>query len=160
MFAFPFSAVSEMARSNAEMQLSIGLAVSNSMLDTSSSLGRMTMQSGKTLMDQLTFVFNDAIQRKAGDPAEPFMPVHPAKFMDAMKGSTSNPDNISPEHERKISLAFEVDDLKKSSPRAGDAKEAVEHAESHHEHEADPRPSRLIEKLVASVASDTNILEK
>lgn len=161
MFAFPFNAMSEIARSNAEMQISIGLAVSRSMLEASSSLGQMNMQSGKRLMDELVVAFTDAIQTKAFDAEQPLRPVQSTQSTDAIQGDQRSSGVIPAAHGHSVSYDFESNDSKKSSPSDSDIDgKSAEHARSHHEHETDPRPSRLVEKLVASVASDTYIVEK
>lgn len=160
MFLFPLDAASDVARSNADMQLSIFLALSKSMLDTSSSLGRLQMQSGAKMMDGLASVFNDAIRTDIADAAQSFVPASSTQSANANSVSQSIPHIVSPEPANPRSQTSVANAMEQSSSaNDGDAK-AAKHAGSSHEHEVDPQPSALLEKLVASVAPDTDILDK
>lgn len=161
MLPFPINTVSEVARSNVEMQLSIFMALSKSMLDTSSSLGRLNMQSGMKLIDDLATAFNEGLRIETANTTQPFMTERSRENVEGVQLRQPDSGSVAAAPVSNASLAFNIDEVKPSaSPGNHEAAKSVEHAGSRHEHEIDPKPSQLVEKLVASVASDTDILDK
>lgn len=160
MFVFPFNAASEVVRSSADMQVSIFLALSRSMIDASSSLGRLNVQSGMKMLEEVSAVFNDALRMTAGAAAPSAIPESSrqgAKAMQSARQESLGAPLEPAQHRNQIS---ENDGAKHASAVTDHDENATKPAGSSHEHEIDPRPSPLLEKLVASVASDTDILEK
>lgn len=160
MFVFPFNAASEVVRSNADMQFSIFLALSRGMIDASSSLGRLNMQSGLKMLEEASVVFSDALRMAAGKAAQSAIPEYSRQGAKAMQSAQQESFAASFEPANHGSQFSENDGAKHASAVTDQDDKATKSAGSSHEHEVDPRPSPLLEKLVASVASDTNILDR
>lgn len=94
------------------------------------------------------------------DAVQLFLPVRPTNANDEMQGLQRTAGNIPTEYRHNVGQTFKGDGMKKSSlPVIDDDGETAKHAGSHHEHETDPRLSRPVEKLVASVSSDADIFD-
>ena len=159
MFVFPVGAASDLVRNNIQSLLSLFLNLSKSVSKASAQLGELNVQATRKLMEESTSALTKGMQLRTLADTQAFIAEQSQVTIDRIRGYALNVQNIvtenSPDPRRSLDAPVAQLSMQLGNPQPHLAQK--ENA-SHGQHEADPHPSALVEKLVASVVKDTDKL--
>lgn len=159
MFVFPVGAASDLGRNNIQSQIALFLNLSKSFANASAQLGELNVQATRKLMEESTSALTKGMQLRTLADTQAFIAEQSQVTIDRIRGYALNVQNIMTENslDPRRSLGAPVAQ-RSMQPDNTQAHPGQKEDASHGQHETDPQPSALVEKLVASVVSDTNKL--
>lgn len=160
MFAFPVGPASDLVRNNIQSQFSLFMNVSKNFVNATMQLGELNAQAGRKLMEESATAITKGMQVRTLADVQSFMAEQSQVTVDRIRGYALNVQNIAaqnwvgpgkppvvvPVTQTSVQVETTIDDS------------AQKRSASQGHHEADPHPSPLVEKLVASVVNDTDKL--
>lgn len=157
MFIYPFGPASDLVRKNVETQLSLLKTLSERFFNTSLQLGELNRQAGRRLMEESTADMQKALRIQSFAEAQSFIGEQSQVSVEKMRGYWQNVQHIAAGNWVGAQQAARHTGEPLEPERAAQDREAEKPSAEHHpgQHEVDVHPSPLVEKLVASVAVDT-----
>ncbi|HEV2609828.1 MAG TPA: phasin family protein [Noviherbaspirillum sp.] len=158
MFTFPVTAASDFVRNNLEVQFSLANKMIGSMMDTSMQLGRLNIQASRKLMEESATATEKAIGLRSFADTQAFLLEQSQLAFQRFSGYSQNAQKIATGSIGNLNTAVAVTNSQQETA-AVEAPVQEKHGASHgQQHEVDPQPSALVEKLISNVAGDTGNL--
>lgn len=159
MFTFPVTAASDFVRSNLEVQFSLANKMIGSMMDTSMQLGRLNIQASRKLMEESASAAEKAIGLRSFADTQAFLLEQSQLAVQRLSGYSQNAQKIATGSIGNLGTAVAVTNAQQETAVA-EAPVQEKQGVPHHgqQHEVDPQPSALVEKLISNVAGDTGNL--
>jgi hypothetical protein len=159
MFLFPVNTVSELVRNNIEAQLTLVLNMSRNCLGASTQLGKLNVQAGRKLMEESSAALKNGLELRTLADTQTFFAQQSQATVDRLRGYALNVQNIT----TGTWIDPDKPDVTIPAEQPAQAGNQEDHSVRHDaaatgQHETGHRPSPLVEKLVASVASSTDKL--
>ena len=160
MFIYPFGPAGDLVRKNVEIQLSLFKTLSERVFNTSLQLGELNRQAGHRLMEESAADLQKILRIQSLADAQSFVGEQSQVSVEKMRGYWQNVQHIAAENwigAQQVSateMAGESTEDDQTRQEGELKKSSVEHHPG--QHEVDVHPSPLVEKLVASVAVDTD----
>jgi hypothetical protein len=160
MFSFPVNTASNLIRDNIASQVSFLLNQSKSFVNASMQLGELNVQAGCKLMEESTTALAKGMQLRTLADTQSFLAEQSQVTVDRISGYAQNVQNI-------VTMNMFNNTGKSGGFPAASQPTRTEHeneraspqeAVPHGQHETDPHPSALVEKLVASAVNDIDKL--
>ncbi len=166
MFKFPVTAASDFVRSNLEVQFSLANKVIGGMMDTSMQLGRLNIEASRKLVEESATAAEKAIGLRSFADTQAFLLEQSQLAFQRFSGYSQNAQRIASGSIGTLNAvtnatanATENATANAQQEKAADAPVQEKHGVPHgQQHEVDPQPSALVEKLISNVAGDTGNL--
>jgi hypothetical protein len=159
MFSFPASTASNLVRNNIGSQVSFLLNLSKSFVNASMQLGELNVQAGCKLMEESSTALTKGMQLRTLADTQSFLVEQSQVTVERISGYTQNVQNIVTTNMFNIgkSGGFPAASQPTQTEHENESASRQE-AVPHGQHETDPHPSALVEKLVASAVNDIDKL--
>jgi hypothetical protein len=160
MFSFPVNTASNLIRDNIGSQVSFLLNLSKSFVNASMQLGELNVQAGSKLMEESTTAMTKGMQLRTLVDTQLFLAEQSQVTVERISGYTQNVQNIVTMNMFSIGNKSGGFPAASQPTRTEHANESASRQETapHGQHETDPHPSALVEKLVASAVNDIDKL--
>ncbi|WP_334189487.1 hypothetical protein [Noviherbaspirillum sp.] len=162
MFTFPVTAASDFVRSNLEIQLSLANKMMGSMMDTSMQFGKLNVQASRKLMEESASAAEKAIGLRSFADTQAFLLEQSQLAYQRFSGYSQNAQKIaagSIGNLNAVAASATAQQEISAAETQTQAQTQEKHAAPHgQQHEVDPQPSTLVEKLISNVANDTGNL--
>ncbi len=165
MFNFPVTAASDFVRSNLEVQLSLANKMIGSMMDTSMQFGMLNVQASRKLMEESASAAEKAIGLRSFADTQAFLLEQSQLAYQRLSGYSQNAQKIAAGSIGNLNaVAAATNATAQQETTAVDTQAQEKHLQEKHpashgqQHEVDPQPSTLVEKLISNVANDTGNL--
>ena len=158
MFELPVTATSDFIRNSLETQISVATKMYENMIDTSMQFGHLNVQAARKLVEESTAAAEKGMGLKTLAETQAFIVEQSQLTFDRLSGYSRNAQKIATRSVGGLDKAVEVTVAQQAAP----ARDRVEQAEEEHaaphgqQHEVDPHPSVLVEKLISSVVNDAD----
>lgn len=159
MFAFPVGTALDVVRNNMQSQYSIFLNISKNLVNASMQLGELNAQAARKLMEESATAISKGMQVRTPADVQSFIAEQSQVTIDRVRGYALNVQNIASQNwvGPGAPLAAPVPQPAEQAQNT-DYESARKAAVLSGQHESDPHPSSLVEKLVASAVSDIDKL--
>jgi hypothetical protein len=155
MFVFPVSVASDLVRNNLQSQFSLCLNFSRSAINASMRLGELNAHAGSKLMEESTTAVTKAMQLRTLTDVQSFIAEQSQVTANRIQGYAQNLMNIMTENSLDLGRSPNAPaTLRLTLAASTDQNPAQKDAASTGQHETDPHPPALVEKLVASVVNN------
>lgn len=159
MFVFPASTTSNLVQNNIGSPVSFLMNLSKSFISASMQLTELNVQAGRKLMEESTTALAKGMQLRTLADTQSFLAEQSKVTLERISGYTQNVQSIVTENVFSIDKTGALQTaLKPAQSDRENEGGARREAASHGQHEADPHPSALVEKLVASAVNEIDKL--
>jgi hypothetical protein len=151
------------------LQTSYWTKLYKSGMDVSMQIGNLNVTAGRKLMEESSAAATRAMSLKTPWEMQAFLLEQSQLAVERVRGYRQNVQDIAAGIRSDALASAGVQSSPQSSPQPSqpgaqaaraqdDDQTANEHAASHpHQHEVDPHPSALVEKMISNVVSDTEV---
>lgn len=157
MFAFPMSTAADLFRQSIATQVSFLTNVTRNVAEASMQIGELNARAARSLMEESAAALTKGMQIRSATDAQSFLTEQSALTLDRVRGYGENMQRIAT---RQWTAQQDGTGAQSQSGESGNAHDhaapRMGSSHGHGPHETDHRPSPLVEKLVASVAPDTD----
>jgi cell pole-organizing protein PopZ len=130
------------------------------MLDTSMQIGNLNVTASRKLLEESTAAATKAMTVKTPWDMQTFLLEQSQLAYARMDGYRRNVQEIAASGQSGLGAPTETQATQQQTtqpePASDEDRMAGPHAASNHQHEVDPHPSALVEKLIASAVSDAD----
>lgn len=159
MFPFLAGTAPDLVRNNFQSQTSLLMNVSQNVVNASMQLGELNAQAARKLMEESTTAITKGLQIRTPADVQSFIAEQTQVTLDRISGYALNVQRIATQNWFGAGkpAAVPVPQLSIQPHTANDDATEKE-AASHGQHDANPQPSQLVEKLVSSVVNSQDKL--
>ena len=160
MFAFLAGTASDLFRNNIQSQSSLFLNVSQNVMNASTQLAELNAQAGRKLMEESVTAMSKSMQIRTPTDVQAFILEQTQVTLDRISGYALNVQRIATQNWAGAGkpIAAPLVPQLALQPQAAAEDDAEKPAATHGQHEANPQPSALVEKLVSSVVNNQDKL--
>ena len=159
MIAFPVATFLNMTRNNTGAQTSFFLNLSGNLFNASMQLGELNLQAGRKLMEESADALKKAMQLRTPVDTQLFIAEQTQATVARMQGYAMNVQKIAADSLITLGMPAVAGAAAQPAPaRSANEESAAKDSVPHGQHDADPHPSPLVEKLITSAVNDVDKL--